>query len=274
MYNIYMNLSEKQKTIQKEAIEFIQKNKNDLIQRFVLKHKPLKLDLLTIFMAGSPGAGKTEFSKRYLHNILNQAIKKELAQRKIDLNEAESIIVRLDVDEIRDYLPQFKKTDVKASIKGNSHVIQKAASKGLDILRSFCLKNGVSFIHDGTFGNLSTMRKLVKKSLKLGRLLQIYYIYIDPLAAWEFTKAREVLEGRNIVKKKFIEQFFYSRKNVQIIKDEFGNNVSLNCVLKSSENKVIDVKFNQPNLDEYLASQRNSFTVKDYTESDLLDLLT
>jgi hypothetical protein len=57
VYNIVM---------EKEALQYITANKDKLIKEFILDERPLPFNLLTFFMAGSPGAGKTEFSQRYL----------------------------------------------------------------------------------------------------------------------------------------------------------------------------------------------------------------
>ena len=50
-------------------------------------------------------------------------------------------------------LPKYSEAFVEGGLKANAHVIQKAANKGLDILRDYCLEHEFSFIHDGTFGN-------------------------------------------------------------------------------------------------------------------------
>lgn len=143
----------------------------------------------------------------------------------------------------------------------------------MDIIREYCLQQGVSFLHDGTFGNYDTMRKMIKKSLTLGRNVQIFYLYIDPVAAWEFTKARECLEGRNIIKEKFIEQFFLSQENVDKIKKEFDKQIQINCVLKNSKNEVVKIEFDINSLDSMLNKYYNSQTIKRYTPEDLQKLI-
>jgi len=260
-----MQLSNEEQTICDEACRYVESKKDELINEFILKKNPLKLGFITIFMAGSPGAGKTEFSKRYMPLIFdkkNEKLIKFLEQKNININSIESLFVRIDVDEIREFLPQYKKTDIKQGIQGNAHVIQKAAGKGLDILRDYCLSSEISFLHDGTFGNYSTMKEIIKKSINVGREIQIYYLYLDPLEAWEFTKAREYLEGRNIIKEKFIEQYFHSRENVDKIKQEFGDKVKIHCVLKDKQNNVLEIALNHPNIDQFLQTQYTKGTIK------------
>ena len=272
-----MELSEVEKTIQEQAIKEIINRKDELIEEFVNSKHPLRLDVISFFMAGSPGSGKTEFSKRYMPAVLDKKdpkLIKDLLKKGVDIESVDTLFIRIDVDEIREFLSQYQKTDLEQGIKGNSHIIQKAANKGLDIIRDYCFKQNISFLHDGTFANLDTMRKMVKKSLKAGREVQIFYIYIDPLVAWEFTKARECLEGRNIIKDKFIEQFLMSKENVNKIKEEFGKRVKINCVLKDKNNDVMDIEFNIPDIDTFLESKYNKQAIKKYSQEDLQDLIT
>ncbi|SRR3989339_441677 len=268
-----MELTGKEKTIQQEAKEYIRSKKDELIETFILSKNPLRLGFITMFMAGSPGAGKTEFSQKYMPLIVNDKYKKLidiLSKKGINVSPTNSLFIRIDVDEVREFLPQYQKTDMRAGVRGNSHVVQKAANDGLDILRDYCLDNEISFLHDGTFGNYDTMKKIVKRSIQSGREVQIYYLYLDPLKAWEFTKAREYLEGRNIVKEKFIEQFFKSKENVNKIKKEFGDKVKIHCVLKDDRNIPIETAFNEPDIDKYLETKYNKGIIKRYSVEDLL----
>jgi len=271
-----MDLSDEEKALQQKAYDYIVEHRDELIERFITSKKPMPLGFITIFMAGSPGAGKTEFSRRYVPLLIDKndkSIQEFCAKQNVNLDGFESMMVIIDVDEIRSFLPQYTKTDAAAGSKGNAHVIQRAANKGLDILRAFCLKNGISFLLDGTFGNFDTMRELVKKSLTTGREVHVYYIYIDPLSAWNFTKAREALEGRNIIKGKFIEQYFMSRENVDKVKAEFGDAIKLTVIIKDAANRVIETKFNVPSLDQYLKTQYNNGILREYSHEDLQALI-
>ena len=271
-----MDFTKEELMCQEEAKAHILSKKDELIKQFILDKNPIKLGFITIFMAGSPGSGKTEFSQKYLplqYAKFEKELKKFLVKKGFNFDKAGTLFVRIDVDEIRSFLPQYQKTDGDKGTLGNAHVIQSAANKGLDILRDYCLKNEISFLHDGTFGNFKTMKKLIKLSLKEGRKVQIYYIYLDPVSAWEFTKAREYREGRNILKDKFIEQFFTSQLNVDKIKEEFGSDVIINCVLKKSDNTVHRVKVNVTSVDEYLKTQYKKGTIKQYSQEELFQLL-
>lgn len=272
-----MEFTDKEKAIQQQAVDFIEAHKDRLIDKFVIQKNPLRLGFITIFMAGSPGAGKTEFSQRYMSLILGsggaESVVGVLIKKGIHVKSADTLLIRIDVDEIREFLPQYRKTDPESEIKGNAHIIQTAANKGLDILRNYCFDNEVSFLHDGTFANYQTMKELVKKSLTLDRAVHIYYLYLDPLTAWQFTKAREYLEGRNIGKGKFIEQFFKSRENVDRIKREFGDKVKMHCVLKNKSNEVEDIVFNWQSIDQFLEIHYNKGIIKKYTSDELINLI-
>lgn len=78
----------------------------------------------TVFMAGSPGAGKTEISKRFISRFEHKP-------------------VRIDADEIRSICPGYTGQ--------NANIFQKAASKGVHILYEYALKNDLNVILDGTF---------------------------------------------------------------------------------------------------------------------------
>lgn len=271
-----MELNELELKIQQEAIKYINSHKDELIERFVISKKPMRLDLLTFFMAGSPGAGKTEFSRRYVLEKIdktNQKVINRLQKMGVDIEDVDTFFIRIDVDEIRDFLPQYQKTDIQNCTVGNAHIVQKAANKGLDILRQYCFSNSISFLHDGTFANYKTMKELVNKSLRAGRDVQIFYIYLDPLVAWEFTRARECLEGRNIVKEKFVEQFCDSRVNVEKIKQEFGNKVKLHCIIKDHNNEVEEIRLNIADIDNFLKKHYNSKSFPVYTRESLLKLI-
>lgn len=272
-----MELTSEEIKIQNEAIEHIKKNKEKLIKDFIISKNPLRVGFITIFMAGSPGAGKTEFSQRYIPIAIDkndQKFTEWLQKINIDIKSVDCALIRIDVDEIRGFFPQYKKTDNQTGARGNAHVVQKAANKGLDILRDYCLANQISFLHDGTFGNYETMKKIINKSLRADRDVQIFYLYQDPLQAWEFTKAREHVEGRNIIKEKFIEQYFNSKDNVIKIKQEFGSKVKIHCVLKNNQNKDEKIEFNVHDIDQFFVTQYNKGTIQKYTIEDLKALIS
>jgi len=188
-------------------------------------------------MAGSPGAGKTEFSKRLIEIM------------------APISIVRIDADEIKEFIPQYNGK--------NSDIIQGAASIGVDNLNYYTLKHRQNSIMDGTFANHSLARRNITHCLNKGRRLSVFYIYQDPIIAWDFTKKREKLEGRYIPKEAFVEAFFKAKENVKLVKKEFGEKIELNLVIKNKQNDIEKIKFNvDSNIDKSIKGIYNKNSLR------------
>jgi hypothetical protein len=265
--------SELEKELEQEALDFVLDNKDSLINHFVKRYNPLAIGGgISLFMAGSPGAGKTEFVRRYIPAIFEGRLNIDSNLDSFDPS-LQMPFIHIDVDEIRTFIPQYQVTDLDKNIKGNAEVVQKAANKGLDIIREYCFKNDISFLHDGTFSNYSTMKKLIAKSLKQDRIIHIYYVYLDPIVAWRFTVAREYTEGRNILKDKFIDQFFQSQQNIIRAQKDFKDRVNIHVALKNNENKIYKYGYNIQNVKSYLDECKTDNLIKIYTPSTLQKLI-
>lgn len=223
-----------------EAVEFVKSHKKELIERFANdKLCPQEKDPVSIFMAGSPGAGKTEFSRRFLKfNKLT--------------------MVRIDADDVKEFIPQYDKK--------NSSDVQGASSLGVEKLYDYILKSKKSAILDGTFAYYKKVKENIERSLKYGRYVSIFYVYQDPLVAWEFTKAREAMEGRNVPKDVFVDALFQAKENVNKIKLEFGKSVHLNVIIKNFQNSTEETHLEVENVDQYVTIN--------YSKSVLLDSLS
>lgn len=216
-----------------EAKIYIKKHKNLLIDKFAnLKKFPPSEKPFSFFMAGSPGAGKTEFSKRLIEIM------------------APISIVRIDADEVKGFIPQYNGK--------NSNVVQGAASIGVDNINYHTLKHNQNSIMDGTFAKYDIAHRNIINCLKKKRQISIFYIYQDPIIAWDFTRKREILEGRYIPKEAFIEAFFRAKENVKLIKEEFGNKIELNLVIKNGDNEIDEIKSNiRANIDNFIINNYN-----------------
>lgn len=224
----------------KAAIEFVKKNKKLIISKFAdLTKFPPSQNPFTVFMAGSPGAGKTEFSISLI---------KQLGEK-----DPNTKVVRIDADEIRDIIPQYDRT--------NSNLLQSAAAIGVEKLFDHVQAHAQNVVVDGTFANYEVALKDVKRALGKDRKIGIIYLYQDPAIAWDFTKKREKLEGRVVPKEMFIQAFLNSEENVNEIKKEFGNSVRLSLVIKNFENRVEKTLFNIDNVDSYLKIKYNPQTL-------------
>ena len=225
--------------IQAAAIEFARRNRNQIAKEltnpaiFVPDIAPI-----SIFMAGSPGAGKTEFSRS-----LVVGIEKNQERR----------VIRIDGDEIRTKLPCYTGS--------NSYLFQGAISLVIDKVHENALQQKQNFILDGTLARSERAIQNINRSLKRGRLVYAFYVYQKPEVAWGFTQAREKIEGRNIPKSAFISQFFGARETIDKIMREFGEKIEIHLVKKNFQTNMIEnvIKINQNDaqIDDYIKKEYN-----------------
>ena len=220
--------------IKAAAIEFARRNRKRIAEEITDSEKiPPNVVPVSIFMAGSPGAGKTEFSKSF-----------------IDLAEAGGRLplLRIDADELRQLLPGYT--------GNNSHLFQQSISRLIEEIHNFVLRQKQSFILDGTLGNYDKAVVNITRSLKRERSVFIFYVYQRPEVAWKFTQAREAVEGRNIPKSAFIEKFLAARENVQKLTKEFGGRIRIMLITKNFETNIVESFVNihpgDQRIDSYL----------------------
>lgn len=227
-------MNSKESKLSEEAFRWIKTNHKKIIQKFADATEYVADAFpTTLFMAGSPGAGKTEISKRLIPRFKQKPI-------------------RIDADEIRTLCPGYA--------GNNAHVFQNAATKGVHVLYDYALKNNINVILDGTFAYNGAIEN-IKRSLDHGRKVEIFFVYQDPLQAWNFTKKREALEQRRVSKDVFIDSFFKARENVNKAKETFGPNIELNLIIKDFEKDLEKLEINIQNIDRYIK--------KSYTKNEL-----
>lgn len=208
------------------AKKFVKANKKEIKEHFAGDSICLPDENpVSIFMAGSPGAGKTEFSKWFL-------------------KVTEMPAVRIDTDEARDYIPHYD--------GHNASVVQGAASMAVEYIHDHVIKKKKNMVLDATFANYEISLSNVKRSLNKGRHVEIFYLYQDPLVAWKFTQYREKLEGRIVPKEIFVESFFKAGENVNKVKKEFGKQLQLHIAIKNFENGLEKFKLNVESIDPYV----------------------
>ncbi len=151
-------------------------NQNKVAQLFFKKYKPTKTKL-AFFMAGIPGAGKTEFADN-------------------TIREASPQLIPIEHDQLVEYIDTYKP---------ESYYNYRTAGSTL-VTRIFedCIKNGYAFVFDGTLSHENGIRN-INKCLKHGYNVIIVYIVQDTSMAWELTQAREVVKKRAIRKIGFIK---------------------------------------------------------------------
>lgn len=232
-------MSDENQKLFKEAEAYMKEHKRELIARFSdpEKYHSVKHPI-SLFMAGSPGAGKTEISKRLIEQF------------------ADNASVRIDADDIREMFPNY--TGV------NSHIFQRACTAGVNKLFDYVMEHNLNVILDGTFAYERAMEN-IERSLKRNRRVIIYYIFQDPIVAWKFTKIREEIEGRRVSKEVFIHSFLRARENVNKAKAHFGKKIELNMIIKDFTNNFEKVFLNVSGIDKYLP--------KIYTINELKEIL-
>lgn len=186
-------------------------NKDKFIANLV-KGKALAPSKTAIFMAGSTGAGKTEVATGLAENYPDYVV--------------------IDADNFRAQFPEYNGT--------NSSDFQKAASWLVEQAFRYVIEQGYSFILDATFALESASKNIKRAVNKQFDSIEIFYVYQDPMIAWEFTKAREKKEGRVVPKATFINAFFKSRENIIYTKEKFPE-ITINLVLKDYQNTTFQV---------------------------------
>ena len=202
------------------AIVFAKSNKEALARELTDTKVYIPDDVpASVFMAGSPGAGKTEFSKAVL-----SLLEKQTKHR----------VLRIDSDDLRSRVPGYTGK--------NSYLFQGAVSIIAEKVHDKALSNGQTFIFDGTLWKYEKAVGNIRRSLDKKRVAFVFYVYQRPEIAWKFTAAREQAEGRHIPKSAFIEQFLGARKTVERLAKDFGPKVTVILVKKDFEkNSVEDI---------------------------------
>ncbi len=229
--------------IKDSAGKFARKHKKAIAKRLTDTSKfPAEHNPVSVFMAGSPGAGKTEASKQLL------------AQEGIN----KQAIVRVDPDELR--------SEFEAYNGANSHLFQYGISILVDRILDMLFKQKQSFILDGTLAaDYEKSRSNIVRALKKGRYVQIYYVYQEPLLAWDVVQNREKIEGRKIRREDFITQYFAARENVKRLKEEFGSDLKIDLLMKDYDGSN---RFYKINVDDI-----NSHIPEKYTKTSLEEII-
>lgn len=228
-------MSPEELNIKESAEEYARSNKNRIAKEIISKY-PSETNPISVFMAGSPGAGKTESSKRLIE----------------EFDRKDAPILRIDPDELRQYF-----TDYTGK---NSSLFQGATSILAEKIHDLAIQKKISFVFDTTFSKINKAKTNVQRSLDHGRLVQVIYVYQDPIQAWEFVKARELKDGRYIPKESFIEEYFKARLVVNQIKSEFPQ-VILYLLVKNIDGTVQDYEQNIDNIDNYVKENYNTNTL-------------
>jgi len=206
------NITDEQ--ITQRAFEEIRSQKHTLPNKILeYKNKDKKL----IFMAGSPGAGKTEVA--------------QLLKIKYSIDS-------IDTDDIRKLCDGYS--------GANSHLFQRASSKGVSILLNYAFSNEISFILDGNFADYEMQKRNIDRAKKHNYDIEINYIYRPLEVAKRYTQKREKRSGRkvpdDVFNKKSLGAIETINKFIDEIKVNFydlTNNEIIENISKKDFNKRI-----------------------------------
>ncbi|MEY8462924.1 zeta toxin family protein [Streptococcus merionis] len=223
------------KKLKDTSLRYAKENKRSFLQS-IISGKRAGSFKEAIFMAGSPGAGKTEVAEGFL--------------------QLNSNLVIIDADQFRSQFPDYNGK--------NSTLFQRGSAFLVDYCYTEVLKNSYSFVLDSTFA-ISKAKNNVERALNRNYDVSIFYVYQEPMLAWKFTKDREKSQGRIVPKETFINAYLNSRKNIIDLKTELEEKVAVHVVFKDYENNVSDIQFDIPSLDLVLP--------KHYSKTELERLL-
>lgn len=206
-----MTMTEAETRIADEAVGFAKANRRAIARRLTDESiYTTESEPVSVFMAGSPGAGKTEASIELIERFTGWPI------------------LRIDPDELRAEFPGYD--------GNNAWLFQNAVARLVDAVLDQAFRKDLSFILDGTFASYEVARKNLERSLDRGRQVQVLYVYQDPMLAWGFVQAREAAEGRRIRPEHFVQQYFGAREAVNRLKAEFGTDVHVDLLMKNNDN--------------------------------------
>jgi len=225
-------MNEEEKKISEDALAFAKRHKRALCRELTDRAIYLpERNPVSVFMAGSPGAGKTESAK-------------EIIAQLEDARSGTGRILRIDPDDLRSEFPGYNGS--------NSYLFQGATSSWVNHMQDLALENGQSYVLDGTLSNLVRARSNVERSLGRKRQVTILYVYQSPFRAWEFVQAREVGEGRRILPERFIDQYFAARDVVNALKQEFGPKITVDLLIKPNDETVKTVHQGVDRIDTHV----------------------
>ncbi|CDT01800.1 conserved hypothetical protein [Vibrio coralliirubri] len=226
-------MSSQDELITQKAIKEAKKLKKKLAKEMV-DHLPQEESAVSVFMAGSPGAGKTETARNMIKTFKSES--------GVDL-------VHIENDELR---KEFEDYDGV-----NSPLFQRPATLLVEAIHDRALKRDVSFILDSTLSSLEKAKDNIQRSLKRNRYILIIFVYQEPEQAWCLVKAREIVEGRRVPEEVFVNQFMESQIVVSELKKLFEDQIDIIFIEKNIDGKNERPHFNVTDIDALLRKKYN-----------------
>ncbi|MCU1752139.1 zeta toxin family protein [Pseudomonas sp. 6D_7.1_Bac1] len=238
-------MTQEEQEISDRALEFAKENRTRVTRELTcLNTYPGDEYPVSVFMAGSPGAGKTEVSKAFI----------EVMQAR------GSRALRIDPDDFRDYFPEYTGR--------NSSLFQRGVTKFVERTIDLVYNQRQSFLLDGTLANLEVARRNIARALdKVNRSAQIIYVYQRPELAWEFVLAREKKDGRNIPCPEFVRQFYAAKVSVCALKRQFEGSLQVDVIIKDNDGENADIGI------DLSADEIDGFVNQPYAHEELENIL-
>ena len=219
--------------------DWIRENKKSFAENFFTKSNAKSIkEPIAIFMAGLPGAGKTELSKNLLLHLPTG-------------------ILRLDMDEIAEQIPGYTPQ--------HADEFRKPATTFLNRIYDESLKRKYPIMMDGTFGSKNAIKN-IKRAISHGYIAILLYVYQDPNIAWDFTKARKKVEHRAISEDGFIETYFNLLLNLKTILTDKPDNLYIDAIIKFKDNQNYDYlpDITTQDIDNIVKETYNKDTLRKY----------
>lgn len=231
-----MALTAVEQAIHDAAVSFAKANRRAIAARLTdTSLYPPEECPVSVYMAGSPGAGKTEASIELIAKLGGRAL-------------------RIDPDELRHELPGYT--------GHNSALFQRAVSVLVDRTLDLAFQQSQSFLLDGTLTNYDKAVANIDRSLRYRRAVQVLYVYQEPAQAWTFVQAREALEGRRILPETFIDQYFGAREVVNRLKRHFDGDIRIDLLLKNIDGTDRTFMNNVDQIDSHVPEKYDLQTLR------------
>lgn len=221
----------KDQAIIEAAIKYAKSNRTRISNELTNLFEYPSVDYpIAVFMAGAPGAGKTEVSQALVSQFEHT--------------------LRIDADEYRRYFPDYS--------GGNSHLFQRAVSLIVERVLDKVFKHKQNFVLDGTFSNIDVARKNIRRAIGHGHSVELLYVFQNPVVSWAFVGAREEQEGRRILLDTFIEQFLNSKEVVNQIKREFADAINVRLLIKNLDMDSAEYINVEGRIEDYIEWEYNA----------------
>lgn len=214
-----------------EILQWTKDHKTDIVNHTLQPYHSSD-NPTAIFMAGLPGAGKTEF----LNNL--------------SVYGDEFITIDLDflVSQIYGYSPE------------NYYNYRKAGNILVSALFDKVLKQHISFALDGTFAHPQALKN-IERTLKHNFLVNLFLVAQKPDISWRNTQARQLITKRPINRDGFVNTCHNIIPNLQTAFHTFRNNpnFSMKLIKKNPQDHSYKYTYDAKKIDEELTTLYNMY---------------